>query len=815
LIWALVVSLAFNPLLTLAQPLVLDNSSNNTRLHNAANGVPIIDIATPNGSGLSHNRFTEYNVDSLGLILNNSTNTLQPTELGGYIGGNANLNGRSASLILNEVTGSNRSILKGYTEVAGSAANVIVANPHGITCDGCGFINTPKATLTTGSPVIKDGRLKAYSVNGGDILIDGTGVDARNLDAFEIITRSARINGELHANQLAIVAGRNDVDADSLEAVAKSDNGSDKPLLAIDSSALGGMYAGAIKLVGTEEGVGVKLSGDMASSSADIQIDANGKLTVSRSASGRDLTLKAQSIEFADNAYAAGAISVTATDNLKLASDKTLASGANLILEVAQVNNQGKILAGVDSQGNSNPAAGLSINSDNLNNNGELVSQGSLTVSANQQLDNHGTIQSEQNTQITAAQIYNKGSLVSGKNLQVQSEALTNQGLLASGETMALLGKQLSNQRGDIFSLGSLLIANSENGALASMDVLENRSGTIQSALAMQLQAKDLINRKEQFKQTRTLTSGEIRVICYDCSGDHHNVDYLAKELFKTEVVADSPAAQIHSGGNLLIHSDTLKNHYSTLSAANDIFIDTENLENIGAVSGTVERVQRFNTGRVTDGTDKRFRWYVINPYNAAEAPKELPQSLYQWRLVSDIETRIAAGLSAPAIIQAGGALNIQATNHLTNEAQLLDNSPTTGNPLTVQLNPQLSANTRQSAINPFALSEGTSGLFQRSSDSRYLIETNPAFASLQGFLNSDYLLERIGYSDDKNLRRLGDGLYEQRLIQQAIAQRTGKRFIEGFTNDEAQFKYLMDNAIESQQALQSLNRRTNGSAYA
>jgi len=134
-----------HPLLSLAQPLVIDNTAGgNTRLNAAGNGVPVIDIATPSGHGLSHNQFREYNVGSEGLILNNSTQKLQSTELGGYIQGNSNLNGRAAQVILNEVTGSNRSALKGYTEVAGSAAQVIVANPHGMICDGCGFINTPK-----------------------------------------------------------------------------------------------------------------------------------------------------------------------------------------------------------------------------------------------------------------------------------------------------------------------------------------------------------------------------------------------------------------------------------------------------------------------------------------------------------------------------------------------------------------------------------------------------------------------------------------------------------------------------------------------
>jgi len=798
-----------NPLVSVAGQLSVDGAAGlNTKITQAANGIPVIDIATPNSSGLSHNKFVEYNVGSRGLILNNATDKLQATELGGTIAGNANLNGRSASVILNEVTGANRSILNGYTEVADASANVIVANPHGITCDGCGFINTPKVTLTTGPPVIQDGRLKSYSVGGGDILIDGAGVDARNLDAFELITRSARLNAELHANQLAIIAGRNEVNAETLEAVAKADNGSDKPLLAIDSSALGGMYAEAIRLVGTEEGVGVKLSGDMASSSADIVIDAKGQLTVTRSASGRDLTLKAQSIELADNTYAAGNLAITATDNasghITLLSDKTLASGLDLNLQSAQVNNQGKILAGIDRQGNAYAASVLTIKSDTLNNNGALISQGKLSVTANKQLNNpkNGKIQSVDNTQVSAKQIQNTGSIVSHNNLQLQSEALTNKGLLGSGDTMSLLGKTLSNQSGDIFSLGSLLIANTENnGSLISMDMLENRSGSIESSGEMQLKVKDLINRKERFEQTKKLISGEISVICYDCKGNHHNVDYLAKETFESVISADSQAARIHSGGKLFITSDRLKNHYSTLSAAHDISIITTDLENIGAVSGTIAREQRFNTGRVTDGTDKRFRRDVINPYNAAPTA-DLPQSLYQWHLVSDTQTRIAAERSAPAIIQAGGTLTIQAAKTLTNEAEFLDHSPTAGGPLTLTLNAPLSEETRKSAINPFDLAEGTKGLFQRSSGHRYLIETNPTFSQLKHTLSSDYLLKALAYPPH-TLRRLGDGFYEQRLIRQALFALTGKALLDGFDDEEEQFKALLDNAIASQKSLQ------------
>ena len=84
----------------------------------------------------------------------------------------------------------------------------------------------------------------------------------------------------------------------------------------------------------------------------------------------------------------------------------------------------------------------------------------------------------------------------------------------------------------------------------------------------------------------------------------------------------------------------------------------------------------------------------------------------------------------------------------------------------------------------------------------KYLIETNPALTDLKQFMSSDYMLSALGYNPDDSEKRLGDGLYEQRLVDQAIVARTGQAFIDGQTSNEAQLKYLMDNAIASKDAL-------------
>jgi filamentous hemagglutinin len=218
----------WQPLLAQAGGVVTSNPA--TSLGQAANGVPIVNIAAPNSAGLSHNQYQDYNVGSQGLILNNATNSTQSTQLGGIILGNPNFHGSAASIILNEVNGGNPSQLNGYTEVAGQAAHVIVANPYGVSCNGCGFINSPQVTLSTGKPILDgSGKLDHYQVDGGSVSLDGAGLNATNIDRFEIVTRSAKLNAELHANQLTIVTGRNDVDAQTLAATPRSASPADGP----------------------------------------------------------------------------------------------------------------------------------------------------------------------------------------------------------------------------------------------------------------------------------------------------------------------------------------------------------------------------------------------------------------------------------------------------------------------------------------------------------------------------------------------------------------------------------------------------------
>ncbi|HBO3461188.1 TPA: filamentous hemagglutinin N-terminal domain-containing protein, partial [Pseudomonas aeruginosa] len=460
--------LFLNPIVAAAAGLALDKAAGgNTGLGQAGNGVPIVNIATPNGAGLSNNHFRDYNVGANGLILNNATGKTQGTQLGGIILGNPNLKGQAAQVILNQVTGGNRSTLAGYTEVAGQSARVIVANPHGITCQGCGFINTPRATLTTGKPIMDGQRLERFQVDGGDIVVEGAELNVGNLEQFDLITRSAKLNAKLYAKNLNIVTGRNDVQADSLQATPRAADGSEKPQLAIDSSALGGMYAGAIRLVGTEQGVGVKLAGDMAASGGDIRIDASGKLSLAQASSQGDLKITAQAVELNGKTYAGGSAEIRSAE--ELVNRQSLAARERIALDAARLDNAGVIEAGVEPDERRNARGDLELRSGTLRNAGSLVASRALEAKASQALDNQG------------------GSL-KGATVRVDGGHLDNRqdGLLQSRD------RAVVKTRGDLDNRGGKLIG--DDLLVVASGAIDNRLGLFSAANRLDLRARSLDN---------------------------------------------------------------------------------------------------------------------------------------------------------------------------------------------------------------------------------------------------------------------------------------------------------------------------------
>lgn len=327
-----------------------------TRLDQAANSVPIVNIAKPGAAGISHNSYSQFDVGTQGVILNNSAQPVN-TQLGGYITGNANLGAGAARLILNEVIAANPSQLAGYMEVAGQKAGVVVANPFGISCSGCGFINTSHATLTTGTPVwSQDGKLSGFSVKDGVLRIEGEGLNARNVDGLSLYARALELNADLYARLLDVATGSNLIDADTGAATPLATTIA-TPTYSVDSSALGGMYADTIRLVGTEAGIGMRLAGPVAALTGKLEILSNGDVQLAR-------------------ASAAGALSIQAEGSLDLSSDTT--AGANVLLEAQQAVTLG---AGARLTGNDVQLAGETIGTAAGS---AIAARGNLSVAAAQ-----------------------------------------------------------------------------------------------------------------------------------------------------------------------------------------------------------------------------------------------------------------------------------------------------------------------------------------------------------------------------------------------------------------------------------------------
>ncbi|WP_448632298.1 DUF637 domain-containing protein [Pseudomonas gessardii] len=679
-----------------------------------------------------------------------------------------------------------------------------------------------------------------------------------------------------------------------------------------------------------------------------------------------------------------------------------------------------------------------------------IAGGGDSTVTIGGQLSNAGRLTSSANLTVQAGNLINAGTLGSARNLVLKTPSLLNdRGLVFSGADMTLGVSNFTNQSGDLYGLGNVLIGG--YGAAARAASVNNVSGSMESGGTFTINADGFQNRTEGAVASggRKLISGFIANICNDCKGDYYTFTLAAREVFESVDNDTSASSLLTAGKDFVFQGSSFLNSKSTVSAGGNINIVADNVQNIGAQNGTIERTRMYQVAGMSDGGTGRFFANVLTPYNQRNNPdfpyvyyldldgnihKAIPKStryreggrdgesfsvvsltdadtggtvktrgdynlvlpglaygfenttqsqydpnnllqmpnLDQYNLLSDIEiAKDSSGAASTvgsrnAVIQAGGNVSITATKDLQNSVIHEDytasggtnkvaNTQASGTGTTVvRINNQLPPDRAQQQVNPlslpgFALPTGQNGLFrlsgqggsaqqatqansgsqnwsmgsasistsQRQQDlpdtqaravqvgaiaavgasdrqlsliarqandsdvsastlnvsapaqdshslpmpsrnsssagtqvaavnvtgtnllptaqvvpqvgnvvdtpaasqtvarvqgvpetsfkpnpQKYLIETNPVLTDLKSFMSSDYLLQNLGYDPDQSAKRLGDGLYEQRLIQQAVVARTGQRFIDGQTSDEGLFKYLMNNAIASKQEL-------------
>ena len=164
---------------------------------NSEGDAEVVDIATP-FNGLSRNDYTDFNIPINGVVFNNSDSDAT-SQLLGDISKNPNINsGNAASIILAQVSGTN-SLLFGALEVVGAEAVVIIANPNGISCNGCSFINASRVDLVTGSDYNRTND-NFDSIANTNITIIEDGLDASSVGILNIRAGSFTNTGVLQAN---------------------------------------------------------------------------------------------------------------------------------------------------------------------------------------------------------------------------------------------------------------------------------------------------------------------------------------------------------------------------------------------------------------------------------------------------------------------------------------------------------------------------------------------------------------------------------------------------------------------------------------
>ncbi|WP_165774376.1 hemagglutinin repeat-containing protein [Herbaspirillum robiniae] len=412
----------------------------------SGNGVPVVNIQTPNTAGVSVNSYRQFDVGANGAILNNARAATQ-TQLGGYVQANPWLATGAARVIVNQVNSANPSYLRGYVEVAGQRAQVVIANAAGITCSGCGFINANRITLTTGTPVIAGGSLEAYRVAGGVVTVDGAGLDASGADYADIIARAVRINAGVWAQDLKVSAGLNTVNADHSQVVAGVAPSDAAPGVAIDVAQLGGMYARHIYLASTEHGVGVRNAGTVGAAAGDAVLTAEGRL------------------ENSGSIGATGTLTVRATDTVQ--NTGTMGADSDVAIKAGTLENRGTLSS----------------------------SQASLNVTTDALVTNRGRIEAARALALSSSGLDNAGASISATDVSIDTRARTignAQGSIVAQNALIVSGGSLNNDGGLLQALGSVSI-DANGQAISNINSGSARGILSQGALTMKAGA--LINR--------------------------------------------------------------------------------------------------------------------------------------------------------------------------------------------------------------------------------------------------------------------------------------------------------------------------------
>ncbi|MBU9469086.1 hemagglutinin repeat-containing protein [Burkholderia multivorans] len=655
------------------------------------NGLPQVNINKPGGAGVSLNTYNQFDVQKNGAILNNSP-TIVNTQQAGYINGNPNLSaGQAARIIVNQVSSTAASQIKGYVEVAGSRAEIVLANPAGIVVDGGGFINTSRAVLTTGVPQFgADGSLAGYNVSRGLITVQGAGLNASNVDQVDLIARAVQANAAIYAKNLNVIAGTNQVNHDTLAGTQIAGDGP-APAVAIDVAQLGGMYANRVFLVGNSAGVGVANAGTIAAQAGDLTLQSDGRLVLTgkSTASGNLALSAAGGIQNSGTTYAQQSLS--ASTSADLSNTGALAAQQNATVNAGSVNSTGTLGAGVNSDGTVAQSGDL-----NVTTTGQLSASGHTRAGGNATLQGAGLDLSSSTTSAGSALTLTTtqgdlnlahASAIAGEALSATAAgALVNDGgNLSSGAAQAIHAGSVSNVGGQMVSGASL--------ELDAAGAIDNRQGLMQAAGRATIIGASMNN--SAGRATSLGTDGlsvHVNGALVNAAGTTAQgaAGGVIGSNGATDVSADTIANQgeFNSKTDLTVQSRTLDNHSGALLAGAKLdTIVVETLNNSQAkISGSTTHVSAAsiqNDGGLIDGDelgvtttgDLMNRGGVLRQYGQSDQRLSVGGTLDNGASGAIASNAHSLGISAHAIQNDTGSIQHAGTGTLDLNAGTISNS--------------------------------------------------------------------------------------------------------------------------------------------
>ncbi|WP_448821280.1 two-partner secretion domain-containing protein, partial [Cetobacterium sp.] len=457
-------------------------------LNTSANKTDVVNIVDPNSSGISHNKFVDLSVGSgNGLIFNNSMEH-GTSQIGGYVTKNTNLT-KNAKVILNEVRGNNVSNINGDIEVFGVRADFILANENGITLNGATFINTSGVTLSTGK-VSNTGSNINFDVQKGNIELNGVGTSG---DYFNILAKTVQIFKEVsplkgeQSPDISIIAGENKLSTEvgklkDINIVSSKKTTSDK--YGIYASEFGSMYGKNIRLISTDEGLGVKHQG-LIVSEKDIAIDSNGDIVLTSVNSkgrldikGKNLTTKKGVSNDKENSFIN---SISAKDNI----DLNISGNINLESALQSTDGSIKIVAKNLTLADKTSARIVSKKNIVVNLSEKLDVQGVMipTISGKPNLEliilvgDKGELQAKD---IKSGKVYSSNEIawvstgIIGTQVDIFTKEIENKGLISADRNLKIDAKKIINHESSVIK-GANIDIKAENSFINRGEIRENQ----------------------------------------------------------------------------------------------------------------------------------------------------------------------------------------------------------------------------------------------------------------------------------------------------------------------------------------------------